>query len=198
MPTPSSASFNTGLDAGSAHSAQAMLRIQRMSRAMGWACLVVMVVLPCAYAWYWLTTSAPNLATQGNVPASAIGPTLTAVQRASAALVNAVPLGFLLIGLYNAKRCFDVFIGGEVFSAQAVKRLRGFAGWMAAAALAAMVATAITSVLLTLNNPKGTRILAVSFGSDQVLALLLAGMVWVMAAVIAEGQALAEENRHFV
>jgi hypothetical protein len=179
-------------------SASALLRIQRMSRGMAWACLAALVVLPCAYVWYWVTTSAPDLAVQGNVSATAVGASLLPWQRWTAAAVNAVPLLFLMVGLWNAKRCFDIFIAGDVFSAQAVARLRSFAGWIAGAALGAIVATAATSILLTLNNPSGKRMLAISFGSDQVLALLLAGMVWVMAAVIGEGQALAEENQRFV
>ena len=49
-----------------------------------------------------------------------------------------------------------------------------------------------------MNNPPGMRHLSVSFGSDQVFTLFFAGMVWLMAAVIGQGQKLAEENASFI
>ena len=54
------------------------------------------------------------------------------------------------------------------------------------------------TALLTLNNPPGQRHLSVGIGSDLVFTLFFAGLVWLMAAVIAQGQTLAEENEGFV
>ncbi|MBA4155735.1 MAG: DUF2975 domain-containing protein, partial [Flavobacterium sp.] len=38
----------------------------------------------------------------------------------------------------------------------------------------------------------------IGVGSDQLLLLFFAGMVWLMAGVISQGQKLAEENASFV
>ena len=65
-------------------------------------------------------------------------------------------------------------------------------------AIPAIVAGAVISVVLTVNNPVGMRHLAIGIGSDQVLMVFFAGMVWLLAAVIGQGQALAEENDAFV
>lgn len=109
-----------------------------------------------------------------------------------------VPLALLLTGVNQARRCFVLFAQGRVFTAQATDLLRRFAGWVAGAALAALVAGAATSVLLTLHNPIGQRHLAIGIGSDHLFTLFFAGLVWLMAAVIGQGQALAEENQGFV
>jgi len=173
-------------------------RIRTLSRVMVWACVALITLLPLVLVWYWASTSAPELASQGNLPASAIQSPLAWWQRVAAGAVTAVPLALLLMGIWQAKRCFSEFAQGQVFTAEATGHLRRFAGWVAAAALAAIVAAALTSVLLTLHNPPGARHVAIGLSSNQVFTLFFAALVWLMADVIGQGQALAEENARFV
>lgn len=175
-----------------------LARIRRFSRWMGWACLALVLVLPLMLVVYWATANAPELAVQGNLPATALQAPLLVWQRWACGLVTAVPLGMMLTGLWQARRCFVQFADGQVFTAQATAHLRRFAGWVAAAALGAIVAGAVTSVLLTLHNPPGMRHLAVGVSSSQVLTLFFAAVVWLMADIIGQGQRLAEENDAFV
>jgi hypothetical protein len=56
----------------------------------------------------------------------------------------------------------------------------------------------VISIVLTFNNQLGEKHVAIGIGTDQVLTMMFAAVVWVMAAVIAQGQALAEENASFV
>lgn len=173
-------------------------RIRRISRLMVMACVALITLLPVTLVWYWATTSTPELAAQGNLQPGAIQQPLQVWQRVAAAAVTAVPLALLLMGIWQAKRCFSQFAQGQIFTVQAVDGLRRFAGWVAAAALAAIVAGAVTSVLLTLHNAPGTRQLAVGLSSNHVFTLFFAGLVWLMADVIGQGQALAEENERFI
>lgn len=179
--------------------ADPLQRIRRISQAMVWACWALVILMPVALVYYWATTNAPDLATQyGNLQASAILAPLQLWQRVAAAAVTAVPLVLLLMGVWQAKRCFAQFAAGQLFTAQATGHLRSFAGWMASAALAAIVAGAATSVLLTLQNPPGMRYLAVGISSTHVFSFFFAALVWLMADVMRQAQALAEENAHFV
>ena len=75
---------------------------------------------------------------------------------------------------------------------------RFVAGWMAAAALMALLAAMAASVLLTWHQPTGQRHLALGIGSDHLFTLFFAALVWLMAHVIGQGQALAQENAAFV
>lgn len=134
-----------------------MQRIRRTSRTIVWVCMAIVVLLPVALVDYWVTASVVDLAVHGNLSASAIQAHLLVWQRVAAAVVTAVPLAMLLLGVWQVKSCFEQFAQGSVFTAQATAHLRRFAGWVAAAAL-----------------------------------------VWVMADVISQGQALAEENERFI
>ena len=119
-------------------------------------------------------------------------------QRVAAAAVMAVPQVILVLGVRRAQTCFALFAQGEVFSSRTTALLRQFAGWVAAAALATILASTLVSVLLTQTNPPGLRQLAIGVGSNHVFTLFFAATVWLMAAVIGQGQALAEENQRFV
>jgi hypothetical protein len=82
--------------------------------------------------------------------------------------------------------------------ADAAVALRRFASVTTAPFASSVVASTELSMLLTINNLPGTRQIAIGVGTEQVIALFFAAMVWLMAAVIAQGQQLAEENAHFV
>lgn len=174
------------------------LRIQRLSQFLAISCLVLMIVLPIAVIIYWIWASPAELALRVNLPASAIQGPLLAWQRATAILITEVPLALLIIGLWQARKCFKLFAVGQVFTAEAVRCLRRFAGWVMVSVVVGLVASVALSVLLTLHNAPGTRHVALGIGSDQIFTLFFAGMVWLMAAVISQGQALAEENATFI
>ncbi len=173
-------------------------RIPRISRVLAHACLLLIIALPVAVIGYWLLADAAQLAVRAQLPVNAIQAPLLNGQRWAGALITLIPLTLLLIGLWQARKCFRLFAAGEVFTAQTVRCLRRFAGWVMTSVAASMVAATAVSVVLTLNNPPGMRHLAISIGTDQIFTLFFAGMVWLMAAVIGQGQTLAEENATFV
>ncbi len=165
---------------------------------MAWACLAIIVSLPVAQVAYWATVSSADLAVQGNLPALAIQQPLQTWQRWAGGLVMGIPLAMMLTAVWQARRCFLRLSAGQVFTPQVAGDLRSVAAWVAAAALAAMVSGAITSVLLTFNNAPGTRQLSIAMSSNHIFTLFFAALVWLMADIIARGQALAEENDRFV
>ncbi|WP_372657346.1 DUF2975 domain-containing protein [Hydrogenophaga sp.] len=173
-------------------------RIRRISHLMVLACWLLVLLLPVALVVHWAGASTAELAHRADLAPGTLLQPLQAWQRWIAGSISAIPLGLLLVGVWQAKRCFEQFAQGLVFTEQATGLLRRFAGWVAAAALAAILCGAAISVLLTLHNPPGMRMLSVSISSQHVFTSFFAGLVWLMAAVIGQGQALAEENEHFV
>lgn len=109
-----------------------------------------------------------------------------------------LPLVLLLMGVWEARKCFRQFTEGRIFTPEAVRGLSRFAAWSLASVLASIVVEAAITVVITLNNPAGMRHLAIGIGSNQVFMVFFAGMVWLLAAVIGQGQAMAEENASFV
>ena len=61
-----------------------------------------------------------------------------------------------------------------------------------------LIATPVLSVIVTWGNPHGHRELSLALNSGQVFGLLGAGIVWVIAAAMAQAGALAHENAQIV
>lgn len=173
-------------------------QVRRISRLMVWGCWAALVVMPWILVLYWVGASDATLVGHANLSPAVLLQPLQPWQRVAGALVMGIPMALLLMGVWQARRCFSQFAQGQVFTTQATALLRRFAGWVAAAALAALLAGSVMSVVLTWHNPPGMRQLAVGFSSSDLFAFFFAGLVWLMAAVIGQGQALNEENQGFV
>lgn len=172
--------------------------VVRASRWLALFCTLAIWLLPLAVAVYWVLADPRTLAFQAKLPPHALIVDPASWQRVAGAAVTEGLLAMALIGLWHARRCFRLFADGRVFTADAVACLRRFAGWIAAAALGGIVGGALLSMLLTLQNPPGARFLSIAVGTDQVFMAFFAGLVWLMASVIGQGRALAEENAGFV
>jgi Protein of unknown function (DUF2975) len=172
--------------------------LQRISGWLARACLLLIVVLPILVLYYWAVADAAVLAIHAQMLPVLIQAPVQDWQRLAGALVTCIPVALMIRGLWEARLCFKQFAAGHVFTVQATQRLRSFAGWILASSLASILIGPAISVILTFNNAAGNRQLAIGIGTDHVLTLLFAAVVWVMAAVIAQGQVLAEENSSFV
>ena len=173
-------------------------RLQRLSRWLALACWVLIVVLPLMFVWFWTVATPAQLAGRVNLPANIVQGSLMVWQRVVGWLISAVPLGLLLAGLWQARTCFGLFARGQVFTLQAAVAMRRFASLATASFASSFIASTALSTLLSINNPPGMRQVVIGISTEQIIALFFAGMVWLMAAVIAQGQQLAEENARFV
>ena len=103
------------------------------------ACLALILVLPIGVLAFWLLTDASQVVLQANLPADAVQASLELWQRIAGALITEASLALLLLGLWEARKCFNLFATGQVFTARAVRCLRRFAGWTMASVAAGIV-----------------------------------------------------------
>lgn len=172
--------------------------MQRISAWLAWACLLLIVGLPLLVASYWAVADTGLLAVRANMLPLSIQAPVQDWQRVVGALLTGIPVALMLRGVWEARLCFQQFAVGKVFTSEAVQQLRKFAAWIMGSSLASILIGPALSVVLTINNAPGTQQVAIGIGTDHVLTLMFAAVVWVMASVIAQGQALAEENASFV
>lgn len=172
-------------------------RIRVLSRSMALVCLATSALLTAAMAVYWATTPTAALFSHAGLPNF---PThdIDIATRLFAFAIALIPLGALVYGLLCMRRCFAAFARGDVFAPGPVRQLRLFAIAIAASALLKPFAGAALSVLLSMRGTTGMKTLAFNIGSDTLIALVFAGTVSVIAWVMSEALAIAEENRQFV
>lgn len=172
-------------------------RIRRLSQLMAASCLVTSALLAAAMALYWALTPTPMLFSQAGIPDAPVTE-IDFSTRALAFGIAMVPLGTLIWGLLSGRRCFDAFAAGRIFSRDSIRQLKTFAIAVAASALLKPLAGAALSVVLSFRQPAGAKTLALSVGSDTLIALIFAGTVAVIAWVMTEALEIADENKQFV
>ena len=172
-------------------------RVRRRSRAMATIAAAVPILLAAAMLLYWCLTPADMLFRHAGLallPPADIGLPM----RLIAFAIAMIPLGALIVGLLSARRCFECFAAGRIFSGDAARSLRGFALGVGASALLKPAAGAALSLLLGAVSPAHMRSLVLNIGSDTLLSLLFAGIVAIIAGVLVEAADVAAENAQFV
>lgn len=160
-------------------------------------CLLAAIVLPLVPVVAIWRMPETEIAGRVGLPAMAL-PTLAPGSRVLLVALGTLPVVLLASGLLHARRALRSFSRGEFFGLEMANGLRGLAGYACAAALCAIVASALASVVLTYSLGPGSRRLALSVSSGELLELLTAALVWLISGVLAEAQALADENSQFV
>lgn len=172
-------------------------RIRHLSRLMAVGCLVTSVMLTSAMLLYWTLTPAQTLFSQAGISNAPVAD-IDVLTRTLAFTISMIPLGTLIYGFLNARRCFAAFAAGQIFSSEQVKRLKAFSIAAAVSGLLKPLAGAALSVLLSFSNLAGRRTLALNIGSDTLIVLIFAGTVAVIAWVMAEAIDISNENKQFV
>jgi hypothetical protein len=176
---------------------------QRISAICAGACRVAAIALPLAVAALWAFGSWPLLALVRLIPPDILpdmemGGGVQAWQRIAGALICLVPTGLVSLGLLRARRSLAAFARGDFFGAEVVAGLRDYAAISFWAAAAGVVSVPVLSVAISWGNPPGHRELSLDLSGAQLLSLLGAGILWVIASVMARAASLARENEQFV
>lgn len=171
--------------------------IRTVALMCAWLCLALAISLPVLNALAWATATAESLPMK-IAAKSAFPYGLQPWQRALGGALSMLPVLTMSWGLMRARRSLTVFAGGDLFAGEAVTGLRDFACACFWAAVAGLAAPTVLSLALTIANPPGMKQLTVGVNSTDVMALLTAGIFWVIAAAMARAGDLARENAEFV
>ncbi|MBX3605712.1 MAG: DUF2975 domain-containing protein [Piscinibacter sp.] len=171
----------------------ALRRTVRLVRAL---CLFGAAVLLAVPVWFWTSPEAVR----------ELAPQLAGVRETTVdtqvqllgALLSVAPVALGLYALWQLWRLFGEYARGRVFGRPALARLRRFAWALLGSALLAPLVRAAASVLLTMGNPPGRRMLALSLSWNDYMAVLLAAVLIAIATVMAEAVRVAEDHQGFV
>ncbi|MBW8814086.1 MAG: DUF2975 domain-containing protein [Caulobacterales bacterium] len=174
---------------------------QRLSAICARGCAVLAFVIPLVVTGFWAFGSWTLLGLVRLVPADILGDLPLAIQpwqRIVGGAICLIPALLLSYGLIRARRPLAAFARGDFFAAEVVTGLRDYAGATFWAAIAGAVSVPILSVAVTFANPPGHKELTLDLSGAQVLSLLAATIMWVIASVMARAAGLARENAQFV
>jgi hypothetical protein len=175
-------------------------RLVRASRIMAWLSLIGAIVYLAAEFLVFLAPK--SWAQLGAIEIHHTGfdvtPAIPLDNRLAALAVDLIPAALMVWALLELHRLFLRYAAGEVFSAAALKNLSRVAALMFWFVLVSFVAQAPISFLLSWYRPHGHAEISLGFTSYDVSLLFMAGVVLVVARVMAEARRLADENESFV
>ncbi len=170
-------------------------RVEILSRVLGVAVVVAAVLIPVLTVLSVVVMSVGQLAQGAQIrPELVTGVSLA--KRVALIVLTAVPavvFSWALVALLPALRDLR---RGAFFSTVVFRSLRRFAGALVVVSVLRILVIPLAGLVLTAGEAQGS--LSISIDFDVVQSLMLAAGVWLMAWVLAEGAALAEENRQFV
>ncbi|WP_454813631.1 DUF2975 domain-containing protein [Labrys neptuniae] len=172
-------------------------RIRVTGRYMAPFCAILAIVLVGLMLLYWAVMPSERLLADARLAAPGYGD-LSLATRILACMVSMAPLGALVWGLMQARRTFRSFSTGSLFEADAIQGLRGLALALLVSAAARPFCGAALSVILSWNGLPGTRTLAISLDSSMLIEIVFAALVMVIAWILSEAAAIADENAQFV
>jgi hypothetical protein len=176
-------------------------RDQDLSAICARGCAVLAVCIPLAVVAIWSVGSWKLLGLVRLVPHDILADLPQGVQvwqRITGALICLVPTLLVSYGLLRARCCLVAFARGDFFAAEAIKDLRGYAAATFWAAVAGILSVPLLSVAVTSANPPGHKELSADLSGAQILNLLAAVIVWVIASAMARAAKIARENEQFV
>ena len=182
-------------------------RIQRFAKVFRAIFLAAFVLSPVVVAGLWLSggeillgdggaTTAIGLVRDNVSLDAAHAPAfpLPWTQRWLGLGVSLIPLGASMLCLWWLVRLFALFSAGEIFTGNTVKYIRR-TGWTMLAGVALMpFHEALLTLVLTMRNPPGERLISISLESGDIRDLLVAGIIILVSWIMDEGRKLRETD----
>lgn len=171
-------------------------KIMKFSKNFHLLLSFLLVTIPLYYFSYWLfinhlpetlitvnTNSAPLISNKLPIKLQFIG-----------LFASLLPLSALTYGLINIRKIFSFYKKGVIFSFEHVSLFRKTAKALVLWVVFSIAYESAKSVLFSIGNPPGNRVLNIGVSSAEVTTLVVGGIVFFIAWVMDEGRILTEEN----
>ena len=169
-------------------------RITTVSRNLRRTCTGLIYGLPIACALVWtffnrLYTLVPMIPLPVHV-----NPDLTALTRFLAFLVDLIPLGAVIYGLQKLRSLFGLYENRMIFTEQNVDCFRSLGRALILWVIGDVVRNSLLSVVLTINNPPGQRVITFGLYSADFTAIFVGIVILVISWVMDEGRKIQEDQ----
>ena len=151
-----------------------------------------------ALAWIWLF---PDYVESLVVPQLGLGPVpvvLTWQTRLAGFAVSMIPLSVLVYALHQAYELFNCYRLGDIFNAQGPARLRRIGFSMLLLAVLRPITNMLLGIILTISNPPGQQIVALSVSLDDYMIATFGGLILAIGHVMVEAKRLADDHSQIV
>lgn len=171
-------------------------RIKKISKLFYLVFSVLLFAVPLYYIIYWVfinhfpeTMVTVNIETQP-LARYPLSPGIRLIGYCASLL----PLAALCCGLVYIRKLFSFYREGVIFSYEHVSVFKKIAKALIFWVILSILYESVKSILFSIGNPPGQRVVSVGFSSSEMTMLIVAGIVFVIAWVMDEGRILLEEQ----
>lgn len=172
--------------------------LSRLAATMCFAVAIGGALAELLLAWVWLSPHLVETLVAPHVGLGAAPVTADATARLIGFIVSMLPLSVLFYALHQAYELFDSFRLGNLFTASAPLRLRRIGFSMLALAVLKPLTDALLSMVLTMGNAEGQRMLVIGLGIDDYMIAVFGGLILAIGHVMVEAGRIAEDSREII
>ncbi len=174
-----------------------MRDIPRLAKLMTWVTGITMAVLFTAFVFIWLNDESRRTFLRKYL----IGIENAGISDAKlfvGFLLSLILIGILFYGLYQVLRFFRLYSSEDLFPPGAGQFLARFGVALVCLVPAQILVGSLASVLFSMDMPSGQRQLVVSISSDNLLLLIVGGLICMVGHLLNSASVVAEDNRHII
>ena len=171
-------------------------KIKRISSTLYFTFFIFLILVPVFTVVYWLFyNELPQTLISINLPADIQTPsTLDATQRTMGFLVSLLSLAAKVFAMVTIMRLLKLYQEGQIFSATHVRHFKRLGQTLVFYGVAGIIESTALSLVMTMNNPPGHRMLSFGISSDDITIFVIAAIVLMLSWVMEEGRKQAEEQ----
>tara|TARA_R110002111_G_scaffold262694_1_gene340123 strand:- start:47967 stop:48500 length:534 start_codon:yes stop_codon:yes gene_type:complete len=156
-----------------------------------------LVMMPVLLVVVWLYADS-IVAANGMIPAAAIQIPLSVSSKSFLVLLTAIVGAPTYWGLFSLRRFLKACCAEDYLGARNSRYLKRFAFGLIGSALLSPISGAVLSVLLTMHNPPGKKMLAIGISSNQITLAAVGGLLFVLANLLQRASLIADENAQII
>ncbi len=176
---------------------ESLSEIQQISGKFRLLFNLILFLIPISILLYWFNFENLPDGFKSDLPVSA-KQTLSLTTIWLGILISFIPASVAIIGTLTLKELFKLYEGAIFFSAKNVRCFRKLGYVLISWVFTNMLFITLLSVLISLNNPPGERMIVVGFGAADIATLIMGAIVLVVSWIMNEASRLEEEQAYTV
>lgn len=113
-------------------------------------------------------------------------------------LVSLIPNGIFMFACFLLAKLFSLYEKGQIFLARNIRCIRNLGILLLIKPALLMVHEALLTLVLTMNNPIGERLISLSAGTEKIEDIALALLILLISWVMDEGRKLKEQEDYII
>lgn len=171
-------------------------KIKKFSKNLHLFLSFLVVLIPLYYVSYWAFANyLPESLINVNIHSTPLIPNELPIKlQIIGFFTSLLPLSALIYVITNIRKLFSFYKEGMIFSFEHVSLFKKTAKGLVLWVILSIIYESAKSVIFSVGNPPGNRILKVGLSSAEITTLVVGGIVLIIAWVMDEGRILNEEK----